>query len=327
MSPAQMAAWAYCRVKVANDQLTKAGNDLRVASEVIAEVEEALTLAPGNAGLQQVGQEVIAAARQRGGVSAGRSKASPVSAPAPAADGWEVVETASFRVRHQGRRQLAEVVARAAEAKREEIFARWSGPPGAAWQPKCEVVLHPSGAVFAAATQQPPAATGRALVKLEDSRVVDRRIDLRADDPTAAEDALPRELTHVVLADLFPAAAPPRWAAEGMAVLAASPAEVDRYRRTLSRCHQGKELLPVETLLGLTAPPADRVTGYVVGSVTLVDFLVRWKGEKAFTTFLRDGQRYGLLPALKRQYGFADAKQLEEAWLRSELGGARGQAP
>jgi len=320
MSQDQLAAWAYCRIKVSADRLNKAGaNDAATATEAITEVEDALALAPSNAGLQKVGNDLIAAARQRGGVlSAPRPAAQlrPLPPPTESRETGEVVETASFRVKCRGNRKLAQAVAQAAEAHRDAIFTRWSGPAGGAWQPKCEITIHAAAAEFATATQQPAAATGRADVSLNDGQVTARRIDLRADDTLITENALPRELTHVILADLFPTTAPPRWAIEGMAVLAASAQELDRYKRTLPRLQQTRDFLPVETLLGLAAPPADRVTGYYVSSVALVDFLVRWKGDKAFTTFLRDSQRYGLPSALKRQYGVNDGKQLEEMLLR-----------
>ncbi len=343
MSPDQLTAWAYCRIKVAADRLNKAGpTDAATSTEVLVEIEEALALAPGNAGLQKVGRDLIAAARQRGGVASPPrpspvAQLRPLSAPSLSIDAVDVVETASFRVRFVGNREaglgreaasgLAQALANAAEAHREAIFARWSGPAGGAWQPKCEITVHANAAEFARVTQQPAAATGRATINLDNGRVTARRIDLRADDATAAENALPRELTHVVLVDLFPTAAPPRWAVDGMAVLAGSSLELDRYRRTLPRLQQSRELMSVEMLLGLAAPPNDRVTGYYVGSVSLVDFLVRWKGDKAFTTFLRDSQRYGLPAALKRQYGVNDAKQLEEMWLRNAGTAARGQQP
>jgi hypothetical protein len=112
-----------------------------------------------------------------------------------------------------------------------------------------------------------------------------------------------------------------------MAVLAASPAELDRYVRTAARCQRSGDLPPVAGLLAADAPPAGKVTGYYAGSAALVEFLVRWKGDKAFTTFLRDSQRYGTAPALKRQYGFADPAQLEDAWVRGLGASARGQAP
>lgn len=315
MTPEHHAAWAYCRVRVAAERLNANPADPQVAAEVAAEVEEALKHASGNAGLQKVGADLIAAAKARAGTGSGT------------VDAGDVIETASFRVRHGGRKAAGDAVARAAEAKRVEISARWSGPPGGAWEPKCEIVLHSDAAAFGMATGLPAGATGRAVVKLDGGRAVERRIDLRADDATAADDALPRELTHVVLADLFPAQAPPRWAEAGMAVLAASPTEQDRYLRTAIRCHRDGDLVPAGQLLGAAAVPADRVTGWYVGSVSLVDFLVKWKGEKAFTTFLRDSARYGQAQALKRQYGVADVRELDEAWARGALSSARGQAP
>jgi hypothetical protein len=50
-----------------------------------------------------------------------------------------------------------------------------------------------------------------------------------------------------------------------------------------------------------------------------VDYLVRIKGEKHFTTFLRDCQRYGSTSALKRQYGIDSPKLLQDAWLKSAI--------
>jgi hypothetical protein len=222
----------------------------------------------------------------------------------------------------------ADAVAVAAERHRLAIFERWSGPPAGPWAVPCQVVVHPTATAFAAATGLPPEATGRATVTLDGGTVMARRLDLRADDPTVLDDALPRELTHVVLADLFPYRAPPAWAATGMAVLAASAVERDRYKRTLVRSYwKDREVIPLASLFELTAVPADRATAFHVGSASVVEFLVRWKGERAFKGFLSDGQRYGPAAALKKTYGLADADALQKAWVRSELTAARAQAP
>jgi hypothetical protein len=321
LTPDQQAAWAYCRIRVAADRLGRPDVTGSVAAALADEIEEALTLAPTHTGLQRVGRELISAARLKA------EQDPTASGPAErAADSWEVVEGPSFRVRHHGANHLAEEIATVAEAKRADLFARWSGPPGGDWGPKCDIYLHADAAALHEATQQPLGATGHATVHLKAGQPVLRRMDLRADDPTVIEVSLPRELTHIILADLFPVQAPPRWAVEGMAVLAATPAEVDRYLRTAARCRREGEMVPVETLLSLSDPPADRVTGFYVGSVMLVEFLVRTKGEKAFLTFLRDSQRYGLASALRRQYGVADPRQLDE-WLSRASSLARGQSP
>ncbi len=318
------AAWAYCRVKLAADAVNRPGCEPAAASAAAEDVAEALKLAPSNTKLQQVGQQVLAVARVKAQPSPGRQPGEPtVQVPAD----WSVVETASFRVRFQGDRAAAEALAAAAEAKRAAIFGRWFGPPAGAWAPRCEVVLHPSAECYARMTGKPAAGTGHATVKLADGRASERRIDLRADDPSLAEVALPRELTHVVVADLFPYTPPPKWAEVGMAVLSGPADEVSRYTRKLPECTAAGAGFTVPALMGMADfPPAEKITGFYCGSVSLVEYLVKLKGEKAFAVFLRNGQRYGAASALQREYGL-DPAALDAAWQRAALGTARAQVP
>ena len=202
----QKAAWAYCRVWVANAKLSDATGD---AAALAADVADALKLVPQNAELRKVGQQVIDKANAR------RESTG------------DVVETASFRVHYSGQRGLAESVAKSAESLRKEIFERWSGPPAGAWSVKCDIHIHSTPENYTKATSRPTASTGNAIVRLTDGRADERRIDLRADDDTLLANALPRELTHVVLADLFPDKPAPKWAVEGMAILAGSPQEAE----------------------------------------------------------------------------------------------------
>jgi hypothetical protein len=340
LTSGQTAAWAYCRIRLAADAVNGPRCDPASAAGLVQDLTAALQLVPDNPELQKVGQAVLAAARSKAGGAA--PAASPGAASAGLAspglasperqrgestpDDWDVIDGASFRVRFKGTREVAEAVARAAEAKRAEIFERWSGPPPGPWQPRCEIVLHPTAECYAKMTGKPAAGTGHAEVRLTSGRVAQRRIDLRADDPGVVANALPRELTHVVLSDLFPDRPPPKWAEEGMAVLAGSPEEVGRYARTLPRCARNGELVAVAALLEMKDfPGADRITGFYCASVTLVDYLVRLGGERNFTLFLRDCQRYGTASALKRQYNLDGPQALEAAWKRATLDVARGQ--
>jgi len=306
----QLAAWAYCRLKLAADDLNKA-KDASGAAKVVVEIEDAMTLAKDHEGIRNVGNELLVHARKRAG-----SAVAPPRALAPVGN-WQLHETASFRVHYQGARELAEQVARLAEERRGTISEKWSGPLGGAWKPKCEVFIYPTGEAFAQATRLPASSTGRAEVQLKAGQILARKLELRADDATLLNDALPRELTHIVLGDLFYDQAPPKWAEIGMAVLSTSETEQNRHLRTVSRCANQRELPLIADLLKSREVPAQSVTGFYVESVSLVDFLVRAKGEKAFTTFLRDAQRYGAEAAIKRQYGYADVRELETAWLRA----------
>jgi hypothetical protein len=316
LTPEQKAAWAYCRIKLAADRVNAADCDPAAAALAVQDVTAALQLVPRNAELHKVGQQVLKAAEAKAGGAKGVVLA-----------GDDVLETASFRIHHGGNRELGDAVAKAAELNRRQIFERWSGPPGGAWQPKCEIVIHPTADAYAKATGKPSAMTGHATVKLTNGRATERRIDLRADDPAAAENALPRELTHVVLADLFPKEPPPKWALEGMAILAGSPEEVSRYTRTLTRCARDGELRSVATLFELKDFPADKITGFYCQSVSVTDYLIRLSGERNFKIFLSDAQRYGTAQALKRQYGIDGPQALEAAWKRASLEQARGQTP
>jgi hypothetical protein len=317
----QKAAWAYCRIKLASETVNKDGCDAPTAAAVEKDVTAALQLAPAYAGLQQLGQAVIAVARLKANGSRAPAGVAPKAAPtATVPADWETVETPSFTVRFKGTRELAEKVGEAAEAKRKETFERWSGPAGGAWAPRCEVVLHPTADCYAAMTGKPPAGTGHATIQLAEGKVTARRLDLVAGDDGLLANALPRELTHVVLADLFPYTPPPKWAEEAMAVLASSPEEVGRYVRTAGRCRKNGELFTLAALLEMKDfPAAEKITGFYCGSVSLADYLVRLKGEKQFTLFLRDCQRYGTAQALKRQYDIDGPTALQDAWLRAAL--------
>lgn len=314
----QKTAWAYCRIKLAAERLHAPGCTSAAAAAALADASEAVLLVPHHPELQKIGEAVIAAATAR------QKDAAPVASAAAG----DAAETDSFVVRCASDRELAVSVAKVAEVQRKAIFERWSGPPAAAWVPKCEIVVHATAAEYAKATSRPAESTGTCAVQLANSRATSRRIDLRADDAAIASNALPRELTHVVLADLFPDRPPPKWAAEGMAILAGAPEESGRYLRTLPRCARDGDWHALAQLLEMKDFPAEKVTGFYCQSVSLTDHLIRAAGnERNFTIFLRDTHRYGTASALKRQYGFDSPQALETSWKRTALETARGQAP
>lgn len=302
LSEKQKEAWAFSRIKLAAEP----GSSARAEKDVAA----AMAMVPNNTEIQKLGSSVLLLLKSR-------AVAAP---PAPTPTPGTTIESASFTVKYTGNKDLAEKVSAAADAERGKIFERWSGPAGANWSPRCEIVLHATAESYAQATGQPAARTGHATVRLAEGKVLDRRIDLRADDAELLTNTLPRELTHVVLADLFPYTPPPKWAEEGMAVLAGNGDEVGRYLRTCSTCAREGKLFTVAALVEMKEyPAAEKITGFCCGSVSLVDYFVKLKGEKHFTTFLRDCQRYGSASALKRQYGIESYKALQDAWLKAAI--------
>jgi hypothetical protein len=322
LAPDQKTAWAYCRIKLAADKVNAATCTPATAAAAAQSVADALELVGDNAKLLATGRDVLKIAQTKA-ARAGGGAAAPV---VPAAATGDAVETSSFRVSCADREQ-ADALAKAAEADRKQIFERWSGPPGGPWAQKCVIVIHPTAEAYSKATGKPAALTGHATITLAVGRVTARRIDLRADDPAMLTNALPRELTHVVLADLFADKPPPKWALEGMAVLAGSPEEISRYTRTLNRCVRDGEVRTLTALFDLKDFPPDKITGYYCQSVSVTEYLIKLNGERNFKIFLGDAQRYGTAQALKRQYGIESLPALEAAWKRACLDQARGQAP
>ncbi len=319
LSTEQRTAWAYCRIKLAADRINAPTCDPATAAAAAQDVADALELISDNAKLLATGREVLKSAQARAKANGAQAASAIVSG--------EAVETASFRVVHGGRRELGEAVAKAAETGRKAIYERWSGPPGGAWQPKCQIVIHATASDYAKATGKPAALTGHATVTLTNGRATGRRIDLRADDTAMVANALPRELTHVVLADLFADKSPPKWAQQGMAILAGSPEEIERFTRTLPRCARDGELRSLAAFFELKSFPNDKITGYYCQCVSVTEYLIKLRGERNFKIFLGDAQRYGVSQALKRQYNIDSPAALEGAWKRASFGQARGQSP
>src|SRR5205807_8779872 len=118
------------------------------------------------------------------------------------------------------------------------------------WKPACEIYLYATAAEYAKSTGKPADSPGHATYKAQGGAIVGRRLDLRADDPNLLACVVPHETTHLVLGDLFADAPLPRWADEGMAVLAEPPARLDRFARTLHSSRRQGRLVPLDKLFG-----------------------------------------------------------------------------
>jgi hypothetical protein len=158
---------------------------------------------------------------------------------------------------------------------------------------------------------------GHATYQLQGGSVVQRRLDLRADDPNVITHVLPHETTHLVLGDLLGATPPQRWADEGMAVLSEPRSQIDRYARTLNRCRAQGELVHLAQLMQRSDyPEAAGITAFYVESVSIVDFLLSERDAKTFVQFLRDTQHGNLDAALAKNYQCPSVAELEARWLR-----------
>ena len=228
---------------------------------------------------------------------------------------WKVKETENFVVLHDDP-ALADRVAAAAESAREAITRRWTGsPPPRSWAPKCEIYVYPTASIFAQVTGQPADSPGFSTMESDGSAVIGRRIKLRADAVKLAEAVVPHEVTHVVLADLFPSRQIPRWADEGIAVLSEPLAEQERRVGDLDPALDGGRIFAVDKLMIHDYPEGKYWALYYAQSVSLTRFLVEKGKPGQFIDFLQGTQRNGIEPELKRVYGLDGYAALQAEWL------------
>ena len=101
-----------------------------------------------------------------------------------------------------------------------------------------------------------------------------------------------------------------------------SPEGVARYRRAVPVLLKEKKLFAVGPFLDRPGfPDQASVTAFYAQSVSLVSYLVELRGPKAFAAFLREAPRRGYAKALTSHYGFKDAPDLQDRWVRHALGG------
>jgi hypothetical protein len=203
-------------------------------------------------------------------------------------------------------------------AKCERLAAvsrrRWLGKESAQrWSPKCDVVVHRGVAEYVASLGPGGQATsGCATIRLDEGRVVLRRIDLRVDATDWIAESLPHELMHVVLADRFSFRRIPPWADEGIAMLSESPARLNQRLHALRQCtargslYTFQDLIRVET--GLQPAARDAFYGQ---SLALVSVLLEWGTRKQVLDFVAASQLDGYDAALRQVYGTRAPNELE----------------
>lgn len=238
----------------------------------------------------------------------------PIGQPGPSFGDWQTFDTANFRIYHQDA-ALARRVAARAELARREAIVRWTGEaPRVAWSPRCDLFLYPDAARFSAETGQPPESPGFSTPGLRAGRVVDRKVRLRADFPKVVEAVVPHEVTHIVLADLFPIKQIPRWADEGMAVLSEPEAERLLRMRDLATPLERNALFGLDVLMSSDYPGGNHWPLYYAQSISLTKYLVGLGTPPQFVAFVRESQRSGWDAALKKSYGIASVAELDRKW-------------
>lgn len=315
--------WAYCIIKGVGDSMDKPGVLPAKLPQMRQQVEKAIGMAPPK--LADRGQDLLQLLNRRGGLPGDRppvvsANLTKVSHLGLNATGWQVAQSKHFRIFHKQDAEFAERVAQIAEATRANMFRKWFDVEGEAWTPICEMILHPNVGSYTHMTPAPSNSPGHSRIESDASgRVLNRWVHLRLDITNMAETVLPHETTHVVLAGMFDNFPVPRWADEGIAVLAEPSDKVDQHRQNLVKAYKESQQFGLKELMELKDyPQPRRISAFYAQSVVLVDYLTAKRGGKAFTDFMRDGLRQGYDAALQKHYGMT-FPQLEQAWQRDVL--------
>ncbi len=186
----------------------------------------------------------------------------------------------------------------------------------AVWNPKCELVLHPSQTAYNRALNRPgDTSVGSTQMTFDEGRCVFRRIDLRADANDWQHSALPHELTHTVLAERFGGRPLPRWIDEGIAMHSESEGKRRERLLDLRRILDRGRSMPIQQLLRIDRLPVPELRDAFYGqSIGLTAWFVERSTPAEFATFVEELLTDGFEPALERHYKLRGISELQLKW-------------
>lgn len=315
--PQSVERWAYCRLYSVVEAMNQRQN-AKLDPQWENEIRVSLSMAPqlqsfGNSLLQNIDQRK----QEIGAINPQQTNAPVVEVKhtGPYQGNWYLAETKNFRVWHHLNQADATQVAKSSEACRAEAGMKWFGSVGNDWTPICEIYLHSTAQEYSKSTGAPTVSPGHTTLKTEGIRVLSRRIDLHTDETNMMTGVLPHETTHVVLAGRLGDQPVPRWADEGMAVLAEPKNRIQKHLDNLPKHARENTLFHVSRLMQMADYPEPKLVGpFYAQSVSLVDYLTRLKGPQAFSEFMKDGLKNGYESALSRHYAIQSYNDLNQSW-------------
>jgi RNA polymerase sigma factor (sigma-70 family) len=217
---------------------------------------------------------------------------------------------------------IAYEIAQAAEKLRADLAKQWLGKELPDWKTRCPInVTITEGAAASAATTFDfgPTASFRtagatmAGISWKQFRISGMRLTGSKDQILA--DTLPHEVAHTVLADHFREPVP-RWAEEGMAVMAETPQSQRHYDKQCRVLLNAGRAMRLKVLFERMDYPSDAMLAYAQG-YSVVRFLVEQKDRPTLLAFISAGMLKGWDVAVKGTYGYESIDALEEAWITS----------
>lgn len=226
-------------------------------------------------------------------------------------------ESSRFRVHCLAPETSANAIANHCEQVYITLHARLVGTEQASpWQPKCVVVVHATRRSYLQAVGPGGGQTvGSSLVRVDERNIVERRIDIQAEDYNKGMASLPHEMVHTILADLFPNASLPQWAEEGLATREDTAEKKRRHLLDLRHAMQTNSVLPLPSLFSENNyPTAGQRAVFYGQSLSVVEYLSQRSDPNQFLRFVREYQANGYDRALFTIYGIRNLRELELDW-------------
>ena len=225
---------------------------------------------------------------------------------------WQVWSTGNFRILHSNE-ELARKIATVAERTRKAQAKKWIDDKAAesVWSPVCDIFVYPDLRSYTEATGQTDVSPGFSTVGQQDGRIVDRRINIHADNARLLTAVLPHEVTHIVIADVFPDRPIPLWADEGIALLSEPDAEQRLRSATPEAELKRGRLFRLHDLMTMDYPAGEHWDLYFAQSTTLTRYLVEKTSPREFVQYLKISSVSGYEKPLKSTFGIADFAELE----------------
>ena len=237
---------------------------------------------------------------------------------------WYVWRTENFRIcTTDSQRNLRDLALHCEDLKTrlESIwFADASGER--AWDPPCDVLVHANLKDYQRSLgAEVGDSVGVTTMQYDRGRVLTRRVDVRIDAEGWRVDALPHELTHVVIADRFGNRPLPPWLDEGIGILSESDSlrrqRVAAYEEARGRgtVYQTRELVTLRSF-----PHPDYRDAFYVQSAAMVRMLCERNGPEGFARFARRSLDSGLDRALRETYEIAGVGELQNSFQKADAG-------
>jgi hypothetical protein len=149
-----------------------------------------------------------------------------------------------------------------------------------------------------------------------DGRPRDVKIELMGDIDGVIKDALPRQLSQIVLAERI--GVPPRWAGMGIGLLAESRKSQKRNWRTFRGFKESGNLIPTAELFAYTQYPKqpEKIKVMYVQSMALAEFIVSTWGKETLVAFAADAKRAGAPLAIHNHLDFDTLGDFDRAFLQ-----------